>query len=1095
VVWNRAWIIGFAVVLAALLLLATLWVDSSPPAAPKPATIEGPVPEDLLRGFDPSKPDAAISPTGQARKYRFNSVNSRGQLVELFGDLLTPQPHGVTQVTMPGIRVHFAPRRMLEMLAERGQIVAPDEQPRSGQFDGSVVLTLYQRGAGEAPGAPVDRPAEASGIVLRLFLQDAAFDLDLGRIETDKLIHLTGPRLDFRGVGLKLSYNALRNRIDRLEVEQGKVLRLKPGGAGEGGVFLGDGVQTPPDAGGAGASQGSVVASRSGVQYYRATLTGRVRILRRDVTIDAGELRVLFCVDPGRQREQMLGAAGAEAGTGVRAHRGGVQAAGLPIGGWLGGALSQVAVAAWAQSPEPASSVPLGLPQDRSMAPFEADDVIVTWNGPLVVEPIDAEQAGGFEPSDLRLEIVGEPVTVTLPKRAVLTAQRVQYRAREDRAEMIGSQAYPLTVDAPQLGRLTGQKLVFQQAGNLIQVVGPGRLSTADAMGGEATAALEASSERAAGAPDTLRGVSVSWSEGLSLTFRRPAQEAPASDPARLGADAAAEVPAQAVETAEGVIGPAHQADERQTVVPRGRLVSAVFNGEVAMRHPRLDLDCDRLGLFLDDQAPAEASLVRGLRTASASGAVRVTLRPNSGGEDGSAWRLGSNDLWVQLKPDPTGGVYPAQILASGQVKAQRSEDRLTADRLELTLEPSVAAPAGKPSGDLEWRTATAEGDVTVGMQKPAVHVEADRVLAETGGKQLQFFGTATKPARVVQSNGSIVAAHLVLNPDEQKAHVPGPGTLTLLLNSPPSERIAAKGAAEPAPLTVTWTQGMGFDSAHGVAQFAGNVVASTQTQRETARLSANDLWLQLGEAAGSSGSVSHAALSGGGRSLATLTARQNVVFLFEGWADRPGGTLRSRVRLGGPLLNFDRPTGQLQVVGRGTLLVEDYHSRSSEVAAGASTSAVELAGAGATLFTWAGELVWDGGAQRVRLSQGVQMLHRPLEPRQPVQLDCQQLVAAVATEGGLDGWFVGREIRPRVQAVFADHDVRVLVDQREIRSDHLRYSGDDRTVLVHADEGRMTQVYDRGQPTPLSAQALRWDLTHNRFEIIQPGRAGLPVR
>lgn len=1092
-VWNRAWIIGFAVVLAALLLLATLWVDSSPPAATKPATIEGPVPDDLLQGFDPSTPGAAISPTGQARKYRFNSVNSRGQLVELFGDLLTPQPHGVTQVTMPGIRVHFAPRRMLEMLAERGQIVAPDEQPRSGQFDGSVVLTLYQRGGGEAPGAPVDRPAEASDIVLRLFLQDAAFDLDLGRIDTDKPIHLTGPRLDFRGVGLKLSYNALRNRIDRLQVEQGKVLRLKPGGAGDGGVFPGDGGQASPVAGGPGASEGSEAASRSGVQYYRATLTGKVRILRRDVTIDADELRVLFCVDPGRQREQMLGAAGAGAGAGVRSHHDGVQAAGLPIGGWLAGALSQAAVAAWAQSPQPASSV---LPPDQSMAPFEADDVIVTWNGPLVVEPIDAEQAGGFEPSDLRLEMVGKPVRVTLPKRAVLTAQRVQYRAREDQAEMIGSQAYPLTVDAPQLGRLTGQRLVFQQAGNLIQVVGPGRLSAAGATGGEATLASETSSERAAGAPDALRGVSVSWSEGLSLTFRRPAQEASASDPARLGADAAAEVPAQAVETADGIIEPAHQAGEKQTVIPRGRLVSAVFNGEVAMRHPRLDLDCDRLGLFLDDQAPAEDSLVRGLRTASASGAVRITLRPNAGGEEGSAWQLRSKDLWVQLKPDTAGGVYPAQILASGQVEAQRTDDRLTADRLELTLEPAVAASVGKPPGDLEWRTVTAEGNVTVAMQKPPVHVEAERVLAEAGGKQLQFFGTAAKPARVVQANGSIVAAHLVLNPDEQKAHVPGPGTLTLLLlNSPPSERSAAKNAAGPAPLTVTWTQGMGFDSAHGVAQFAGNVVASTQTQRETAQLSANDLWLQFGDATGDSGSVSQEALSGGGRSLATLTARENVVFLFEGWADRPGETLRSRVRLAGPLLNFDRPTGQLQVVGRGTLLVEDYHGRSSEVATGPGTSAVELAGAGATLFTWAGELVWDGGAQRVRLSKGVQMLHRPLDPRQPVQLDCQQLIAAVATEGGLDEWFVGREIRPRVQAVFADHDVRVLVDQREIRSDHLRYSGDDRTVLVHADEGRMTQVYDQGQPTPLSAQALRWDLTHNRFEIIQPGRAGLPVR
>ena len=132
---------------------------------------------------------------------RFEKLNKKGQLLQLFGQSLTPLPEGVSAVQKPMARLHSSQSRVLEIKADRGSFIAPENQPRSGEFSDNVVVTVY-----ESPrGRNVDLSPESKDIKLRAYLQDARFDLQLGQIDSNGLVHLTSDRMDFRGRGLSMT--------------------------------------------------------------------------------------------------------------------------------------------------------------------------------------------------------------------------------------------------------------------------------------------------------------------------------------------------------------------------------------------------------------------------------------------------------------------------------------------------------------------------------------------------------------------------------------------------------------------------------------------------------------------------------------------------------------------------------------------------------------------------------------------------------------------------------------------------------------------------------------------------------------------------
>ena len=296
----------------------------------------------------------------------------------------------------------------------------------------------------------------------------------------------------------------------------------------------------------------------------------------------------------------------------------------------------------------------------------------------------------------------------------------------------------------------------------------------------------------------------------------------------------------------------------------------------------------------------------------------------------------------------------------------------------------------------------------------------------------------------------------------------------------------------------------MHFDNRFGLAQFIGDVQSSATSDKESTQLAAQDLRIEFTELNDDpSGSPISDTATTPRRVVRQVTARNDVAFSSSRWSDKIDNRLDTRMRITGPLITFDNVVEQIQVIGPGRMFIEDYRVRPNNRPADPSSAAVfgvdhtgkpKLTGRGATLMRWSTQLTLDAFHNDMQVDNGVQMIHRSLDSQLTVQLECQRLLADLEATGGLGVWLAGHASQPTIKAIYADDNVRVLSDQRTIITDHLEYTGFDQTVLLRSDQGRLSQIQENDQPTPLSAERFRWDLATNRIEILKPGPTRLPV-
>lgn len=215
--------IVIASVIAAVVLIATL-LAPTPDAGPSGDSPDVVDPLDVNTSLRLGDDDPAAGiPIEQVDRGSFTRVEE-GKVVRVTWERATPLTEGVSEVTKPRARMFFEGGRALQITADEGRFVAPDRQPQSGLFRGNVVVTLVE---GE-PDQVIDFDDDAA-VEMRVFIDgEARFDLVLNQIETADRVHLTGPRVEFFGTGLELSYNQRRNRLGRLDVTFGRLLRLKP---------------------------------------------------------------------------------------------------------------------------------------------------------------------------------------------------------------------------------------------------------------------------------------------------------------------------------------------------------------------------------------------------------------------------------------------------------------------------------------------------------------------------------------------------------------------------------------------------------------------------------------------------------------------------------------------------------------------------------------------------------------------------------------------------------------------------------------------------------------------------------------------------
>lgn len=1076
---KRLAVIGSATALAALVLFLTMLAEPSSTsnngAAQKLTPQDAPLP---IPDITHAGPGLSQTPFESARQYRYSRVNNQGQLIQIFGETLTPRPQGVSEVEKPGVRIHLTPSRVIEVRAERGTFVAPDNQPRNGEFKGRVVLTLFE-GPGERA---VDLSPGSADVGMRVFLQDAKFDLELGQIESRGPVHVTGPRLDFRGRDLTLVYSESRGRIERLEIAEGRQLRLKPGSRGdsaEGEPARSEDrrATTAPadrDEKVEPAEVEKPVRKKGVTQYYAARLEKGVTISSKDIEADADRMNLWFSMD--RKDTAKLGAAPSRTTTTAASpvKPGDTSPTTKPATSPAPAAPTAAVKKDDKSAPPSAPSRDFGigapLPPDEVMAPPGVDDVTIAWTGPMVVEPTETMPDRITAPDDYALELVGEPVRITTSNKDVITAASFDYLGSTGRIRLTGSGTEPMTLDSPNLGVLRGPQLVIDQSTGLGQVIGAGSLQAHGDPGLADTVDARTALERG-GTAKLPRGMDITWNDRLDLSF---------------------------------YLRPQRDADDVNRL--RG-IKDVMFRGEVKVQHLDFDVRADRLNLSLNDPEKGTQTL----EAIHASGGVIVNGR---GGNDGDL-SIKSDQLEIELARGEKGQVEPRRLLARGSVEAAQPGRVLKTGALDVGLgmvDATVAATQpvngnGKSAGKSERRvvvkTMRADQGVTIVTGAPVLNLSAMRLSADTEADQVELFGLPDKPVRIERDGSILSGEHIIMGQTSKTVHVVGPGRFAFMSRS--SKPTAGGEKNNQTLVTVVWTEAMHFADDVGLAQFTGKVQTRARTDKETSRLLADDLRLKfvhvenLGPAVVETvkGDGLRDSMNRSDRAIHSVTARGNVLFEAESWTDKAQSDLGTRLTITGDHMHFEESREEVQVVGAGRMLFEDYRPEAKPKAAADKSESpiVSFTGRGATLFTWKGRLLLDAYHNDMLIQDRVQMIHRAKGKPEVMQLDCQNFLSDLEATGGLGVWLSSSAPQPEIKAVLADRDVRLIAYGRTITADHLQYTGSDQTLTLRADQGKLVSVNDERDHTTRSFSWYRWDLLKDMHTVDNPSSTIVPIQ
>jgi hypothetical protein len=822
-------------------------------------------------------------------------------------DRFEPMPQGRGRVTKPAARILFSPQRVMTIRADRGTILAPNNKPREGHFVGRVVVTMYRTGE--------DRTVSLTGtrdVAMRVYLEEADFDLELGRLSSDGRVHVTGPRVDFRGQGLTLNYNELHERLQRLRIDEGHTLRLRAASQDEptdkdvaatqptvaatqptAERQVAKGEATSPD-GGADAPATQALASNEPAteassspapaappQFYRARFQDNVRIEAQSEAIEmrGDQLDAVFSFDAEGGLTEEASASGAAA---PAALPGRLKGRLVQAGAGAERVAARLAVAS-TQAEARASTAPATVPATQAASPgFNQSlmkrtdrDVVIRWSGPLVVTPEPEPPAGLTESEDILLALgsrSGRAVTVNGRDESTVTAARLEYRGGSGRLTAQGRADRPLRIASPAMGELTGRRAVLEPQANRGYVDGPGTLDIrTDTAGDDAS---EGSSANPRDRQDADR-LAVQWQDRLNLRFASETNRPqPGPD------DASARAPGRDADLKLGGLG---------------QLRTAGFHGQVRTEHPRFALSGRSLTVRFAEGASDSGRMQP--TAIEARGQVTVTTKqPGQGDEpepvqEPASGTLRAEQLDITLEPDEEGQINPSALTARRRVRLTRPGLDLHADRLDAGLVPAwqreampateaqphpliddplavaphadTASAFGPEAIDEDPGEATlpaqldyivAERDVKVNVDDPALELTGQRLVLRPRPDRMTLIGTAANPAKVRQTDGELIGQRLRFNEATRTIHVPTAGRFTFKPTAEPSDEPDDRAEDADAQTTVAttletrWQRSMRYNHRTGEATLRGQVRADTASQDETTHLECERLDLTFAQ-------------------------------------------------------------------------------------------------------------------------------------------------------------------------------------------------------------------------------------------------------
>ena len=961
-------------------------------------------------------------------------VDDGETVTRLRGSRANPRENFISDVEEPVAEVTFSPTRVLTISADSGTFFHPGNVPQRGEFHANTVLTLYEA----PPYQPLDK-TDPGQVQLRLYLDGVtSFNREEGIVSTEGPVRLVRPDADFTGRGLDLTYNNLTQRIERMVIHHADELRLAAGElGGDDPAAAVDAAAAParsPSTGGdasrtarpervapqKAATPADTDSNAPSPTFYQAVMTDNVRLRSTDANLAGESLTVLFSLAPASDAEPDRGEkrkplpnTGPEPTARVEPKK--PKDAGQPSGA----------------SPKPAP------PRDtRALLIPSGEDIIIHWDGELVLTPIDAAPPELAGPDDTRFTLTGRPARLDTDRDERVTAASLGYSAADGRVFAWSDETTPLSLTTPDLGELTGSSLSLQMLQNVGQIVGPGRLD----------------------APE--QQLTVDFTDRLDLVF---------------AADAGGS--ATVLETA--------------TFVGQVHAVAAGMTAE-----EQLDLRADTLALSLDrpaatasepDPAPQPSRLV-------ASGNVRAVQPGNRLAAESLditlAPPLPSTDPTVAAttgtEPDGPPRVEIARLRALNNVRVELTEEATTlaahaldadprASRLELFGQPDADATLTRDDATLTGQhLILLEDTETVDVLGPGtfaarlnpdvpderLDVAWQRSMAfDNRSGRAHFLGNVDATSTTATDDTRLQAHDLSLTFDPQAMQqddAANPNTQPPTPNTHTPLRHALATAIPGDPESEVTFSARTFAPAPGSA--APGSIEPGQPRDAVTRLTLIGPRLTFTNEPPN--------LEDDSRVNDHIAVERVVV-------DGKGKML---------LEDFRPPPPP-----------ED-----AQASDGGDSTGVLLAGPGVTLFAWTDRLTLDAQANDMLIEGDVWMVHKPLEDSagEPIKLDAQRLLADLTETGGLGAWVGDAAPTARVRQIDADGAVRVTQGDFNVVSDHLQYVEADRDVLLWADPGRGVTLTRDDQPEgSTTAAALKWDLDTNVFRGINPDSGVIPLR
>ena len=591
----------------------------------------------------------------------------------LEADQFEPIGGGKRRLERPEAWIYARSGRAVRVTARTGVLLMPDpnEAPESGTLEGDVTIRVYEStGAPGVPAAPDADPA----LVAR-FDEPVSFERRYLRLRSKGPFTITSERADFEGADLTVMLNDLKNRVELIEVVRGDRLVLRE--AADDPVAhrapVPRGARIVPAAWQAGTGPGDATrAPRHRPRRILHPTTDRSR--RRRTTPSCARRFASSSSGRGRSNPTRSTSGPTRWGAGCPRGRSGMCAS------RRGRTTSPRAIRRCARigdgggadgdpDPDPGDRRPAPAPQvegpqvegpQNESPEVEGPDeragdaggeVVITWDGPLVVRPMDEDPDGTLAQDELVLEVARESgVAFATGAQGVRgSAPRLRYHATRAVLGMhsAGESGAGVELVADGAGTLNARDLVADLSRGSIEIGSRGSMRTRETPRAE-----------------------ISWARGASfgivlgddgaLTDRL---ERASFDGSVLGTRADARVESDTLD-----------ARFSETALARGSLRSVeLTHGSIESDDGSLTGDSVRLGLAPDP---------------SGEGVTPTTLRARGAVlARSSEGRVETEALDAVLERDGSGSIGVRRATASGPTRYLGADDT-TATGRTLTVDP-----------------------------------------------------------------------------------------------------------------------------------------------------------------------------------------------------------------------------------------------------------------------------------------------------------------------------------------------------------------------------------------------------------------------